>query len=456
MVIYNLARPLAYDPNPANYKPGSWIVSNLVDIVAKGGNFMVIFGPDATGKFHPEAVKRLEYAGDWLKVNGEAIYKSRPWVQWKEGTDVRFTRSKDGKYVYAISLKWPGRALIMKSIRPRQASTITMLGYGKALAWRWDDAQGLVIDLPAELQDEAKRPCKQAYSFKIEGTAVAHSAPRTVMQYFGDRALRMAAALPPLPNTLAEWEKRRATVREDLTRLLGLPAREPMRAKVLATREEGDLVVEDVAYLWGEGAYVSANVVRPKKSTGTLPALVVPPGWLGELEQECYKTFVYHIARHGYLLLFIDDPHVGRRAAPCAGLYATAAAAGTQVMGIQVFDTLRGLDYLRTRADVDPGRIGVAGLCQGSEQTWLAAALEDRFQIAVPVCGTTTYAEWARMPATTGRRSLRSLTLRGRRSAAHRLARDQRLHCPAAGVHRQQLGRQLVAGRRLRQGRFDT
>jgi dienelactone hydrolase len=71
-------------------------------------------------------------------------------------------------------------------------------------------------------------------------------------------------------------------------------------------------------------------------------------------------------------------------------------------MGIQVFDTLRGLDYLLTRADVDPGRIGVAGLCQGSEQTWLAAALEDRFQIAVPVCGTTTYEDWARMPSELG------------------------------------------------------
>ncbi len=71
-------------------------------------------------------------------------------------------------------------------------------------------------------------------------------------------------------------------------------------------------------------------------------------------------------------------------------------------MGIQVFDTLRALDYLLTRPDVDPGRIGVAGLCQGSEQTWLAAALEDRFKIAVPVCGTTTYEAWARM-ATGGR-----------------------------------------------------
>ena len=106
------------------------------------------------------------------------------------------------------------------------------------------------------------------------------------------------------------------------------------------------------------------------------------------------------MAREGYLVLFIDDPHVGQRVAPYAGLYGAAGAAGTQVMGIQVFDTLRGLDYLLTRPDVDPERIGVAGLCQGSEQTWLAAALDDRFKIAVPVCGTTTYEEWVRMPIT--------------------------------------------------------
>ncbi len=126
----------------------------------------------------------------------------------------------------------------------------------------------------------------------------------------------------------------------------------------------------------------------------------MPPGWLGELKYEVYSTFVNHMAREGYLVLFIDDPHVGKRVAPYAGLYGAAGATGTQVMGIQVFDTLRGLDYLLTRPDVDPERIGVVGLCQGSEQTWLAAAIDDRFKIAVPVCGTTTYEEWVRMPIT--------------------------------------------------------
>ena len=175
-----------------------------------------------------------------------------------------------------------------------------------------------------------------------------------------------------------------------------------MRARISNSRDDGDLIVEDVMYLWAESAYVSGNVVRPKTSTGALPALVMPPGWVGDLQQDFYKPFVYHMARRGYVILFIDDPHVKSRSAPCQGLYCASSAAGTQCMGIQVFDTLRGFDYLLTRPDVDPNRIGIAGLCQGSEQTWLAAALEERFKIAVPVCGTTTYEQWVRMPAFLG------------------------------------------------------
>ena len=229
---------------------------------------------------------------------------------------------------------------------------------------------------------------------------------RFVMSYLGMRANCLAAQLPPLPDDPAKWTARRQVVRRELAEILGLPPREPMRARVLSSRIEDGVVVEDVMYLWAEHAYVSARVVRPLRITAPLPALVEPPGWLGRLEYDDgarpYRPFVFHMAKKGYLLIFVDDPHVLKRAAPCAGLYCAASAAGMPVMGIQVFDTLRALDYLLTRPDVDPGRIGIAGLCQGSEQTWLAAALEDRFQIAVPVCGTTTYEAWARM-ATGGR-----------------------------------------------------
>jgi len=226
----------------------------------------------------------------------------------------------------------------------------------------------------------------------------------TVLQYLGNRAGRMEAVLPLLPDNLADWQQRRKQVRQKLTALLGIPVREPMRAKVLASKPDNGVIVEDVIYLWAERYYVPAIVVRPIDVSGRLPALVVPPGFGGSSKSlaEYYKTFVYHMARKGYVVIFFDDPVAGERKAPLAAFYAATAATGSQGMGVQVFDTFRALDYLLTRNDVDPGRIGVAGLCQGAEQTWLAAALEDRFKIAVPVCGTTTYADWGRMPGYLG------------------------------------------------------
>ncbi|GAG21109.1 unnamed protein product, partial [marine sediment metagenome] len=172
MVIYNIAHLYAYDPNAESYKSGQWVVSSLIDICAKGGNFMVITGPDAKGNFHPKLVEALEYAGDWLNVNGEAIYKTRPWGKYKEGEDIRFTRSKDKKYVYAISLAWPGETLKLRSIRARKGSKIVMFGVDRPLTWRNDEHEGLIIEIPEALQAEENRPCRQAYALKIEGTAI--------------------------------------------------------------------------------------------------------------------------------------------------------------------------------------------------------------------------------------------------------------------------------------------
>jgi len=168
MVIYPLARSFSYDPEGSNYKGGGWIVENLVDSVAKGGSFMVGIGPDADGQFHPQAVADLEDAGKWLRVNGEAIYDTRPWVHWKEGGGIRFTRGKDGQTVYAICLAWPGQTLKLTAVRPEEGASVTMLGLDESLIWR-DDGEGMVIEIPEALQDAANRPCRHAYAFKITG-----------------------------------------------------------------------------------------------------------------------------------------------------------------------------------------------------------------------------------------------------------------------------------------------
>ena len=172
-LIYHIGRAWSYLPND-QYQSKEWILSTLIDVVAKGGNMQVGFGPPQSGRWQREMVERLEYVGAWLKVNGEAIYATRPWTRWNEGDNVRFTRSKDDKYVYAIILNWPGKTLTLTSVRPEEGSPITMLGVANPLKWHFTEGKGLTIELPDSLQDAKNRPCTEAWALKIRGrTAIA-------------------------------------------------------------------------------------------------------------------------------------------------------------------------------------------------------------------------------------------------------------------------------------------
>jgi alpha-L-fucosidase len=171
MVIDRLAGTWVYQPDLRKYHDAAWVVQNLADVVAKGGNFMIGIGPDDTGKFHPKVVQILQATGAWLRDNGEAIYDTRPrdGDLWKEGDDIRFTRTKDNRLIYAIALKWPGQILTLKTIRARPGSQIRLLGAPVPLAWHNDPEAGLVITIPEALQEAAHRPNQLAWSFRIEG-----------------------------------------------------------------------------------------------------------------------------------------------------------------------------------------------------------------------------------------------------------------------------------------------
>ncbi|HEV2208915.1 MAG TPA: alpha-L-fucosidase [Verrucomicrobiae bacterium] len=165
-VIYPCGTGFSYKRHDT-YKSKEWVLESLIDIVAKGGNFQVGFGPDPTGKWPQEMIDRVSYVGDWLKINHECIFATRPYFRYHEGKDLRFTRTKDKKVVYIIALKWPGEQLRTQLVRPRTGSTIHLLGVSAPLAWK-QEAGELVIDLPAPLQTESNRPCRQAYAFKVE------------------------------------------------------------------------------------------------------------------------------------------------------------------------------------------------------------------------------------------------------------------------------------------------
>jgi alpha-L-fucosidase len=158
----------SYEPDERYIRSGEWIVSKLIDIVSKGGNLMIGIGPDLRGNWHPKAIESLDYAGEWLKVNGEAIYLTRPCRIYQQGDSIHFTHSKDGSIIYAITEGWPGRELILEKVKADRRSEIQMLGYAESLKWTHSKA-GLKIVIPEELQDPFHRPCQQAWSFKIEG-----------------------------------------------------------------------------------------------------------------------------------------------------------------------------------------------------------------------------------------------------------------------------------------------
>jgi len=170
--INPLGTDFSYEPEASNYKGTEWIVQNLVDTVAKGGGLMIGVGPSSHGEFHPEAVRQMKETGAWLKVNGEAIYATRPrdGTGWSEGDTVRYTRSKDWRFAFAILTKWPGAQVTLKSVRPKPNSEVTLLGSNTALPWKFDSDQGTTITFPENLQQASNRPCEYAWSLKIQAT----------------------------------------------------------------------------------------------------------------------------------------------------------------------------------------------------------------------------------------------------------------------------------------------
>jgi alpha-L-fucosidase len=173
-VIYPLGKSFSYDPHAENYQGSKWIIQNVVDSAAKGGNFMAAIGPDGTGKFHPTAIEQLKETGSWLKVNGKGIYATRPrrGDLWKEGDHIRYTRSKDNRTVYAFVLNGIKDNLIFKSVKPRENSELYLMGVTTPVRWKYDSNEGLIIEISGELKTMLSRSIQAdldsyVYGFEI-------------------------------------------------------------------------------------------------------------------------------------------------------------------------------------------------------------------------------------------------------------------------------------------------
>lgn len=146
------------------YKSPEHMIHEMIVVISRNGNFLVNIGPRADGTIPKPQVERLQAMGDWLKINGDAIYSSRYWkVNDQEAGKLSFTAK--GKNLYAIALERPEIPFTIEGTKgwsEEKVKGITLLGSTAKVDWEFTDA-GLKITAPADLGAS-----DYAWSFKIE------------------------------------------------------------------------------------------------------------------------------------------------------------------------------------------------------------------------------------------------------------------------------------------------
>ena len=157
----------SYTPD-AKYMSGREGIHMLVDIVAKGGNLLLNIAPSPEGEWQDGAYSLLKEYGDWMAINSNAIYGTKPIAPFKEN-NICMTQNKEGN-VFLVYLAEEGENTIpseisVKSINPKKGSKIKMLGSKKNLKWTKQD-EGFKIIVPETLRNNPAS--KYAWTFKID------------------------------------------------------------------------------------------------------------------------------------------------------------------------------------------------------------------------------------------------------------------------------------------------
>ncbi len=209
--------------------------------------------------------------------------------------------------------------------------------------------------------------------------------------------------------TAEQWRKRQQWARETLQNVVGpFPDKTPLRARVVSTIEKDHYRVENIIFESMPGFDVTGSLFLPESLSGKAPAIVFCSGHsTSAYRRPYYQLPLLNLVRKGFVVFALDpigqgerlqyyDPEIGEsrigsatqeHSYPAAQVFLT----GKSIARYFTWDGMRAIDYLVSRPEVDPDRIGVHGLSGGGTQTAYIMAMDDRVAAAAPAGYITSY-----------------------------------------------------------------
>ena len=246
----------------------------------------------------------------------------------------------------------------------------------------------------------AVTPTALAAGYKLESQ---RPADQKLVEYFERETQKLEGACLTDIRTLEDWKANRERFRQELFEMLSLsplPERGELKAQVTGKTDHPQFTVERLHFQSMPGLYVTANLYIPKGLAKPAPTILYLTGHGPVISNGVSYgnkvTYQHHgawFARNGYVCMTLDTLQLGEILGLHHGTHRESLwwwnSRGYTPAGVEAWNSIRALDYLETRKEVDAKRFGATGRSGGGAYSWWIAALDDRIKAAAPVAGIT-------------------------------------------------------------------